>query len=186
MSTYPQHVVDAVANCNEKVKFLQTETESQANQTRIEYRKKLELLFEQRQEALDKIEGFWSGVLSATETPLKPLFNGTIDPKIVRAITNFKVTTSVKDGFLCRNVSIVLRSNMFAEQGTIYREVNTQLKTISLGPIKWKSGTERARQDSVFRFFTLECNDESFIDETLDAFDTVFQNPFLALETTEY
>ncbi|ESL07810.1 hypothetical protein TRSC58_04497 [Trypanosoma rangeli SC58] len=185
MGTYSPNIIDAVVDCNNKVKSLQTETEFQANQIRIEYRKKLELLFERRQEDLDKIEGFWSGVLAATDTPLKPLFNGTIDPKIVRAITCFKVTTCVKDGLLCRTVSIVLRSNMFAEQGTIHREVDTHLKTNSMEPIKWKLGTERARQDSLFRFFTPECNDKDFIDEVLDAFDTVFQNPFLALDPAE-
>ncbi|RNF26528.1 template-activating factor I [Trypanosoma conorhini] len=185
MNTYPQQVIDADANCNDKVKTLQAETESEANQVRIDYRKKLERLFEQRQESLDKIEGFWSGVLAATDTPLKPLLNGTIDPKIVRAITSFKVTTFVKDGLLCRNVSVVLRPNMFAEQGTIHRAVDTHLQTLSMEPIKWKSGTERARQDSVFRFFTPGCDDEGFIDDALDAFDTVFQNPFLALEPNE-
>ncbi|KEG14636.1 template-activating factor I [Trypanosoma grayi] len=185
MDSIPQNVIDAVSDCSNKVSALQAETDASLEKLRIEYRTKIEDLFEQRQGALDKVDGFWSGVLSATDSPLKPLLNGTIDPKILRAVTGFKVKTSVKDGSLRRSVSLELRPNMFAENGTILREVDTNLNTTALTPIQWKPGTERVRQDSLFKFFSPECNDEEFIDEALDAFDMVFQNPFLELESSE-
>ncbi|ORC93454.1 template-activating factor I [Trypanosoma theileri] len=185
MDSIPQDVLQAVTECNNKVAEVQKETESSCNKVRIDYRTRIETLLEQRQEVLDKVEGFWSSVLSSAETPLRQFFNGTIDPKLLRAVRGFNVKSSVKNDSLCRCVSIDLRSNMFAEQGTIHREIDADLNTISLEPIKWKSGTERASQDSLFRFFTPECDDKELVADVLAAFDNLFQDPFLALESSQ-
>ncbi|KAG8341852.1 hypothetical protein ERJ75_001614400 [Trypanosoma vivax] len=185
MSVLPKDVAVALEACNERIRSIEEEKQSALEKMRIDYRLKIESLFGKRQEYLDQIDGFWSSVLASASSPLKDFFNGTIDPKIVRAVTKLHVWTCVKDGSLCRCVSVTFRQNMFVEQGTYSRELNSDLHTISIEPIKWKPGTERARQDSVFRFLSEEMKEKELIEDILDAFDTVFQDPLLVLEEGE-
>lgn len=150
---------------------------------RLEYRSKMEPLLAERHELLKGISNFWSGVLSSPETPISSLLNGTIDPKIVRAITDFQVLTRVADKKLYRKIVVCFRQNMFVEEGQVSREVDSEMKTLSLTPLKWKQGTERARTDSFFGFFTDAFpSDAELINEVVEGLDIIYQNPFLAVQ----
>lgn len=175
-------VLNAVTQCNEKVTAVEKEIEEFTNQVRIDFRSKIEPLFDKRHLELEKIEGFWGSAFVAVESPLMGLLNGTIDPKIVRALTDFRVKTSVRDGSICRCVSVTFRPNMFVKEGTFSRELDPSVNTLSLQPILWKPGTEKARTDSLFRFFSPECKDIEFLERALTEFDELFQNPLLAFE----
>lgn len=151
---------------------------------RMEYRSKMEPLLQRRHAALVDVPNFWSGILSSPHTPLASLANGTIDPKVMRSVVDFKVeSASTEDGRMVRTVSATLRRNMFCEEGEVSRTVDSNGTTQGVAPIRWKSGTERARQDSVFTFFEEPCQrGDGFIYEALEAFDMIYQNPFLAAE----
>lgn len=152
-----------------------------SNSLRFEYRQKMEPLFTERASALASVDNFWSGVIASPETPLSSLMNNTIDPKISRALTAVKVTYKLNGTKLQRKVEVTLRSNMFAEEGTVSREVDSEGKTISVQSIKWKAGTDRARTDSLFRYFDEKAEiDELLVSDITDAFDIIYQDPFLA------
>ncbi|CCW59724.1 unnamed protein product [Phytomonas sp. EM1] len=162
---------------------IEDEREKKAEEIRLSYRLKMEPLLEKRHQTLSTLEGFWSGVFSSPETALNTLINSTIDPKIIRTIIDFKVVSTVKENKLIRKVCLVLRGSIFAEGGTISHEIDTDMNTVSIQPIHWKEGTDRARKDSLFRFFEENSTADSiFHSDALEAFDNVFQNPFLAVE----
>ncbi|CCW67293.1 unnamed protein product [Phytomonas sp. Hart1] len=162
---------------------IEDESEEKMNQISLAYRVRMEPLFEKRHQTLSTVEGFWSGVFSSHETALHTFMNSTIDPKIIRTIIDFKVVSTVKDNKLIRKVCLVLRGSIFADGGTISREIDTDTNTLSIQPIHWKEGTDRARKDSLFRFFEENTKvDMEFLSDALEAFDNVFQNPFLAVE----
>lgn len=176
--------IDKLGHFSSQLSSIESMRDEEATRLRLEYQEKMEPLFIERQAKLSAIDGFWCGIMSSPETPLAPLMNGTIDPKIVRAIVSLNVLSSVKDNKLIRRVIITLRPNMFTEEGEIYREVDSNLKTVGIKAIQWKAGTERSRKDSMFSFFDLEPEGGAeFINEVLEAIDIVFRNPFLSIES---
>lgn len=179
----PDSVVQSLEKFTKELVEVDKKCDEETHKIRLAYREKMEPLFADRHALIKTIDGFWTDVLSCPETPLFDLLNGTIDPKILRAVTDFKVVSQVKGDTLLRKFVITFRSNMFVEEGEIYREVDTDMKTTSMSPIKWKSGTERTRTDSFFSFFSDSFpNDQDAISEVTEALDVIYQNPFLAME----
>lgn len=173
---------EAIAKYTEELVAIDRKDDEETTALRLEYRSKMEPLLHERHELLKSVGNFWSGVLSSPETPISSLLNGTIDPKIVRAITDFQVFSQVSDNKLCRKIVVSFRQNMFVEEGQVSREVDSDMKTISLSPLKWKQGTERARTDSFFSFFTEEFpSDMDAMSEVVEGLDIIYQNPFLAV-----
>eukprot|EP00796_Vickermania_ingenoplastis_P002313 gene2314-1450_t len=155
-------------------------------QIQIRNREKLEPLFEERQEALKSVPGFWSGVLASSETPLAALMDKTFDSKIARAVTDFQVKTRAENGKLFHKIMISFKPNVMLEAGTVYREVDSDGQTVSLEPIQWKKGTETLRKSSLFSFFDKSPEGgEEFIEDVARAFDIVFQDPFIATQPDE-
>ncbi|KAG5473609.1 hypothetical protein LSCM4_03679 [Leishmania orientalis] len=178
-----QGAAEAIAKFTDDLANVDRMCDEEANSMRLEYRSKMEPLLLERRELLNGVSNFWSGVLSSPEAPISALLNGTIDPKIIRAVTDFQVVTRVSGKKLYRKLVFVFRHNMFVEEGEVSREVDTDMKTTSLQPLKWKSGTERARTDSFFAFFTEEfSSDVEAVSEVTEALDIIYQNPFLAVE----
>ncbi|CAJ1031101.1 hypothetical protein Q4I32_005747 [Leishmania shawi] len=172
ISKFTDDLVNVDQKCDEEVTAL-----------RLKYRSQMELLLMERRELLKGVGNFWSGVLSSPETPISELLNGTIDPKIIRAVTDFQVVTRTSGSKLYRNIIFTFRQNMFVEEGDVSREIDTDMKTISLHPLKWKPGSERARTDSFFAFFTANfSSDREAVSEVAEALDIIYQNPFLAVE----
>lgn len=147
------------------------------------YREKIEKLLSERQAVLEKVEGFWPSVFSSPSCVINTFLNGTVDPKIIRAITNFRVSSRTINDKVARKVVINIRSNLFVEEGEVSREIDGECNTLALSEIKWKQGTERARQNSFFVFFEKR-NDEDLnkIMDIFDILDSIYQNPFLDLE----
>ncbi|EPY24856.1 hypothetical protein STCU_06970 [Strigomonas culicis] len=109
--------------------------------------------------------------------------NGTVDPKIVRAITSFCVSSHQHNEKVSRKVTMKIRSNLFIQEGVISREIDGECNTLALSEIKWKQGTERARQNSFFSFFEKHADEDvPKVMDILDVLDSVYQNPFLDLE----
>lgn len=151
------------------------------NHLRCEFRQRMEPLFAERAKALSAVKNFWAGIVAAPETPLSPLMNNTIDPKLGRAVEAIKVTYRISGKMLHRKVEVTLCSNMFAEAGVVSREVDSDGKTHSVQSISWKSGTERSRSDSLFRYFDEKSDmDALLVSDVTDGFDIIFQDPFLA------
>nr|CCD13509.1 unnamed protein product [Trypanosoma congolense IL3000] len=182
MELVPQDVIDAIAKCSAEVQRIQSQTDNALVGIRAEFRERIEVLFEKRQEQLGKVDGFWSEAFTAPESPVRSLLCGPLDQRLARALTDFNVKTSIREGTICRCVMVTFRSNICVEEGTYSRELDSTLKTISVKPIVWKNGTERTRHDSVFKFFSTDETNEEFIEDVLAAFDELFQNPFLVLE----
>ncbi|KAK7200254.1 Nucleosome assembly protein (NAP) [Novymonas esmeraldas] len=156
---------------------------AEADATRIKYRIQMEPLFQQRTALLKGVQNYWSGVLSSPETPIARLLNGTTDPKVIRAITDFQVVSRCSGNELFRKFIFTFRTNMFVEAGEVSREVDTMMRTTSLQPLKWKSGTERARTDSFFAFLTADFpSDDGAMNEAVEALDVIYQDPFLAVK----
>lgn len=171
-----------ISKYTEDLVAIDRKNDEETTALRLEYRTKMEPLLLQRHELLKKEKGFWSGILSSPETPISGLMNGTIDPKIVRAITDFQVLTRVDGNKLCRKIVVSFRQNMCVEEGQVSREVDSDMKTLSLTPLKWKQGTERARTDSFFAFFTEAFpSDVEAMSQAVESLDIIYQNPFLAL-----
>ncbi|EPY34354.1 hypothetical protein AGDE_06347 [Angomonas deanei] len=106
--------------------------------------------------------------------------NKTVDPKIARAITAFEVKFFTQEGKGIRKLVLTLRPNMYTEAGEISRTIDSEGNTTDIQEIKWKQGTEKVRKDSVFSLFTASDDmDPFFIQETFDAFDGLYQNPFI-------
>ncbi|KAG5473886.1 hypothetical protein LSCM1_04521 [Leishmania martiniquensis] len=178
-----QHVAEAIAKFTDDLVSVDRKCDEEANALRLEYRSKMEPLLDERRELLKGVSNFWSGVLSSPEAPISALLNGTIDPKIIRAVADFEVVTRVSEETLYRKIIFVFRHNMFVEEGEVSREIDADMKTTSLHPLKWKSGTERARTDSFFAFFTDDfSSDVEAVSDVVEALDIIHQNPFLAIE----
>ncbi|GET90525.1 hypothetical protein, conserved [Leishmania tarentolae] len=178
-----QNAVQAISKFTDELASIDRKCDEETTALRLEYRSKMEPLLIERRELLKGVTNFWSGVLSSPETPISALLNGTIDPKIIRAVTDFQVVTRVSESKLYRKIIFTFRQNMFIEDGVISREVDNDMKTTSLDPVKWKPGTERARTDSFFAFFTENfSSDPEDVMEVTEALDTIYQNPFLAVE----
>ncbi|KPA80641.1 hypothetical protein ABB37_04829 [Leptomonas pyrrhocoris] len=178
-----QSAAEAIAKYTDELVAIDRKNDEETAALRLEYRNKMEPLLVKRHELLKGVNSFWSGVLSSPETPISGLLNGTIDPKIVRAITDFQILTRVDDNKLCRKIIISFRQNMFVEEGHVSREVDSEMKTLSLTPLKWKQGTDRARTDSFFSFFTESFqSDMDAMSEVVEGLDIIYQNPFLAVQ----
>lgn len=178
-----QTAVAAISMYTMHLAALDRKTEEEVNALRLEYRSKMEPLLRERHELLKNEKDFWSGVFSSPTTPIADLVNGTIDPKIMRAIADFRVITRVDKTMLCRKIVFTFRQNMCVEEGEVSREVDSEMKTLSLTPLKWKQGTERARTDSFFSFFTEAApSDVDSMSQVVEGLDMIYQNPFLAAE----
>lgn len=173
----------ALSKFTDELVGIERKCDEDAGALRVEYRSKMEPLLQERREVLKSVNNFWSGVLSSPSTPIAEVLNGTIDPKIVRAITDFQIVTRVSGKKLYRKIIVTFRPNMFVEEGEVSREVDTDMHTTALTPLKWKSGTERARTDSFFTFFTDEfaAGVEAMTD-IVEGLDIIYQDPFLAVE----
>lgn len=172
----------ALSKYTDELSKVDEEEDAEERRVNFEYRVKMEPLLEDRHKVLNSVANYWSGVLGSTATPVFSLMNGTIDSKIVRAITDFRVTSRMDGDRLVRKVIITLRPNMFVEPGQIMREVDSTGNTLNVTPIQWKQGTEFARKDSLFSFFEKEpAGGNEFVADALDAFHIVFDNPFLAV-----
>ncbi|KPI84692.1 hypothetical protein ABL78_6261 [Leptomonas seymouri] len=179
-----QSAAKAISKYTDELIAIDRKDDEETTALRLEYRSKMEPLLAERHELLKGVNNFWSGVLSSPETPISSLMNGTIDPKIVRAITDFQIITRVSDNKLCRKIIISFRQNMFVEEGQVSREVDSEMKTLSLTPLKWKQGTERARTDSFFAFFTdAFLSDVDAVSDVVEGLDIIYQNPFLAVQS---
>lgn len=173
----------AISNYTDELVAIDRKDDEETTALRLEYRSKMEPLLTERHQLLKSVSNFWSGVLSSPETPVSGLMNGTIDPKIVRAIVDFQIITQVVENKLCRKIVLSFRNNMFVEEGQVSREVDSEMKTLSLSPLKWKQGTERARTDSFFAFFTdAFSSDADAVSEVVEGLDIIYQNPFLAVQ----
>jgi hypothetical protein len=182
MELFPS-AAKAISKYTEELAAIDLKDDEETTALRLEYRSKMEPLLAQRHELLREVSNFWSGILSSPETPISSLLNGTIDPKIVRAVTDFQVITRVEDKKLCRKIVVTFRQNMFVEEGQVSREVDSGMKTLSLTPLKWKAGTERSRTDSFFAFFTEAfSSDVEAMSEVVEGLDIIYQNPFLAVQ----
>ncbi|KAG5490320.1 hypothetical protein JKF63_00440 [Porcisia hertigi] len=178
-----QSATQVISKFTDQLVSIDRRCDEETNALHLDYRSRMEPLLEERCDLLKGVHNFWSGVLSSPETPIAALLNGTIDPKIVRAITDFKVVTRVSEKNLYRKIVFTFRQNMFVEEGEVSREVDTEMKTVSLQPLRWKSGTERAHTDSFFTFFTESFSpDAKDVSEVTEALDMIYQNPFLAVE----
>lgn len=181
MDTISETVIQHLANFGDEVSKLEGQYNAKVKSIHADYREKMESLLKERQGHIGEADGFWCGVLAAAESPLTPLLNGTTDPKILRAVTHFSVESSVREGELYRKVVFKFRPNMFVESTEVHREIDSRFTTTSMSAISWKQGTETARKDSVFRFFSEDVQIQE-VGETLEALDASFLSPFLALE----
>ena len=170
-------VLKALIDTTEEIDKLDDMYDEKLAAERFPFRMELQKVFDERQPHLDKIDGFWGQALLSDDSNLKPLMNTTTDPKILRAITSLQIIASQQGNKLHRRVIVKLRQNMFIESTELFREITSDAETVAASGVKWKAGTDRARQDSVFRFFDSATTDMEFVLEALDSFDEVYETP---------
>lgn len=169
-----QVLLDTVTKCNAADDEFQKEREAVS----ATFRKELESLLQERQPLLEKLD--WSAVFDASDAPTKEFLNGTTDTKLLRAVTSLKVETTVTaDNKIVRKVIVTLRPNMFIDNTELHRTIDSDMKTTSASGVNWKSGTEKSRGDSIFRFFETVKDGVEVLVDAVDAFEAVYQNPYI-------
>ena len=176
---FSDELIQNLIATTEEINALDDEYEAKEDKLQGAFRAELEGLLLERQAVLDKIDGFWANVLTHARSPTKKLINGTTDPKIMRALTSFRVQTTVADDKITRKFIITLRPNIFVESLHLEREISNGDTEIRASGVVWKTGTEKSRTDSILRFFDPKAGaSEDWQADVLEAFELVFQNPF--------
>jgi len=180
MAAFSEALLKGLATVDEEVKKINDEEEAVVRSKQAEFRKQVGGLLQERQKILDAEPNFWAKALSDEQSIIE-IRNGTTDPRALRAVKTFAVETNVTDdGAIRRRVRMTLQSNIFVESAELCRVVDDELNTVECSGIKWKSGTEKSKSDSILRFFDSAVDDKEVIGEILDAFEVVYQNPFNA------
>lgn len=172
---FSDEVLKGLVDCRDQIEKIDDAYDAKRESLSVPFRQDLEKLLEQRQPLIDKLQ--WSAILDAPTAPTKKFLNGTTDTKLLRAVESFKVVTSIRDNKIYRKVVMTLRTNPFVETLSLFREVDSDNKTVDASGVVWKQGTEKSRADSLFRFF-VKTPEEVLID-AFDAFEMVFQNPYV-------
>ncbi len=183
---FSDELIKQLIATTEGIDALDNQYAAKEDQLVADFRTHLEPLLHDRQVALDKIDGFWANVLTSGKAPTKKLLNGTTDPKVMRAVTSFRVLTTSSSGgaTITRRIVLQLRPNIFVDSKELFREIemNGDLgggTADKASGVAWKQGTEKSRSDSILRFFDPKSGaSPEWQGEVIDAFDQVFQNPF--------
>ena len=180
---FSDELIKNILATTEEVAALDEEYEVKGDKLQAAFRVELEGLLSERQASLDKIDGFWANALTNSRAPTKKLLNGTTDPKIMRAVTSFRVQTTATDDKISRKIVLVLRPNIFVDSLQLTREIIEGDDAVHASGVVWKAGAEKSRTDSILRFFDPKSNaPEDWQADVLEAFDLVFQNPFEFIE----
>jgi hypothetical protein len=181
MSSISATVLKSLIDITQEVASLDDQYEEIIDKCETDYRRELETLLRQRQDALDANEEFWSSVLASESAPTTELMNEAADPRIVRSVRSLQIVTNFRDdGTYTQRVTLKIRPNLFIGDQELFKEFHADGKPCAKSGVQWKPGMQKARQDSFFRFF--EEDNEEADTEAFKALENVFHNPFGYLE----